>query len=78
MTIEQIYKSFTGFYKAIEDEYSECDIDYFEWETLHLRYLLYYIVRYNIRDARYFTSHHYRTSYRLYVQKLVWSGEIVC
>lgn len=78
MTISDIYKGFRGFYQSIEEDYSDFHTGTFEWETLHLRYLIYYLLRYGIQDMQYFTYYHYRTAYRLYVEKLVCNEKIMC
>lgn len=76
MMIKQIYQQYQAFYKEIEQIYSKYLQSPFEWESLHLRYLLYYMVRYHILDTECFNPYHYRTAYRIYVEKLKVSGEL--
>ena len=71
MKIQEIYLKYKGYYAEIEAEYSHCKKTSIEWETLHLRYLIYYLVRYNIAKMQFFNPYHYRTAYRLYLEQLV-------
>ena len=46
--IEQIYEQYLDFYDVIEKEYSNLIDNDLEWEVFHLRFLLYYLVRYKL------------------------------
>ena len=48
MILDKLYVEFLDFYSSIQDEYRDCGISESEWETFHLKFLLYYIVRYEI------------------------------
>ena len=58
MTLDKLYVDFLDFYRSIQDEYQYCGISESEWETFHLKFLLYYIVRYKISNMRDFISYH--------------------
>ncbi|HGQ1571550.1 TPA: sigma(X)-activator ComW, partial [Streptococcus pneumoniae] len=53
--------------------------DNFDWEHVHFKFLIYYLVRYGIGCRRDFIVYHYRVAYRLYLEKLVMNrGFISC
>ncbi len=45
--------------------------DNFDWEHVHFKFLIYYLVRYRIVSHRDFIVYHYRVAYRLYLEKLI-------
>ena len=67
MILDKLYVEFLDFYSSIQDEYQDCGISESEWESFHLKFLLYYIVRYKISNMGDFIPYHYFTSYRLYL-----------
>ena len=71
MIFDKLYVEFLDFYSSIQDEYSDCGFSESEWETFHLKFLLYYIVRYKISNMSDFISYHYFTSYRLYLMQFL-------
>ena len=71
MILDKLYVEFLDFYSSIQDEYQDCEISESEWETFHLKFLLYYIVRYKISDIGNFITYHYFTSYRLYLTQFL-------
>ncbi|MGX7074231.1 sigma(X)-activator ComW [Falseniella ignava] len=71
MLLQDIYEQNQDFCEVIEQEYSELFTSKMEWESFHLSYLLYYLVRYNVRDMKGFIRYHYQTAYRLYLKKLI-------
>ena len=50
MILDKLYVDFLDFYCSIQDEYQHCGISESEWESFHLKFLLYYIVRYKISN----------------------------
>ena len=66
--IEQIYEQYLDFYDVIEKEYSYLVDNDLEWEVFHLRFLLYYLVRYKFDIMNPLFSYHYRACYRLYIE----------
>ena len=75
--IEQIYEQYLDFYDVIEKEYSNLIDNDLEWEVFHLRFLLYYLLRYNIDVIHPLISYHYRACYRLYIEQLLISNDYV-
>ena len=75
--IEQIYEQYLDFYKVIENEYSQLINNELEWEVFHLRFLLYYLLRYNIDVIHPLISYHYRACYRLYIEQFLISKDYV-
>lgn len=69
MTIQTIYTSYLKDYAQLEQDYAAFLTCPVEWETLHLQYLLHYMVTYQIEDIHYVNSYHYRTCYRLYLEE---------
>lgn len=67
--LQKIYEQMANFYDSIEEEYGPTFGDNFDWEHVHFKFLIYYLVRYGI----------YRVAYRLYLEKLVMNrGFISC
>ena len=75
--IRKIYEEYLDFYKVIENEYSQLIDNELEWEVFHLRFLLYYLFRYNIDVIHPLISYHYRACYRLYIEQLLISKDCV-
>ena len=75
--IEQIYEQYLDFYDVIEKEYSYLVDNDLEWEVFHLRFLLYYLVRYKLDIMHPLSSYHYRACYRLYIEQLLISNDWV-
>ena len=77
--LQSIYDQMTDFYDSIEEEYATFFGDYFDWEHVHFKFLIYYLVRYRIVSHRDFIVYHYRVAYRLYLEKLIMNrGFISC
>ena len=75
--IRKIYEEYLDFYKVIENEYSQLIDNELEWEVFHLRFLLYYLLRYNIDVIHPLISYHYHACYRLYIEQLLISKDYV-
>lgn len=75
--IRKIYEEYLDFYKVIENEYSQLIDNELEWEVFHLRFLLYYLVRYKFDIMHPLFSYHYRACYRLYIEQLLISKDYV-
>ena len=75
--IRNIYEEYLDFYNVIENEYSQLIDNELEWEVFHLRFLLYYLLRYNIDVIHPLISYHYRPCYRLYIEQLLISKDYV-
>ena len=75
--IRKIYEEYLDFYKVIENEYSQLIDNELEWEVFHLRFLLYYLVRYEFDIMNPLFSYHYRACYRLYIEQLLISKDCV-
>ena len=75
--IRKIYEEYLDFYKVIENEYSQLIDNELEWEVFHLRFLLYYLVRYKLDIMHPLFSYHYRACYRLYIEQLLISKDYV-
>ena len=46
--LQSIYNQMTDFYDSIEEEYATFFGDHFDWEHVHFKFLIYYLVRYGI------------------------------
>ena len=75
--IRKIYEEYLDFYYVIENEYSQLIDNELEWEVFHLRFLLYYLVRYKLDIMHPLFSYHYRACYRLYIEQLLISNDCV-
>ena len=69
--LQKIYEQMTDFYRNIEEEYGMFLGDNFDWEHVHFKFLIYYLVRYRIVSHWDFIVYHYRVAYRLYLEKLI-------
>ena len=77
--LQSIYDQMMDFYRIIEEEYGMFFGDHFDWEYVHFKFLIYYLVRYRIVSHRDFIVYHYRVAYRLYLEKLIMKqGFVVC
>ena len=68
--LQEFYEMNQEFYQKIEQEFGSFRFGKYEWISLHLRYLLYYMTKYAIQNRECFTAHHYRVSHRLYLLSL--------
>ena len=59
------------FLKQVEKEYSFLVQSSDDWETLHLKFLLYYLFRFRIKDEKDFLLCHFRAAYRIYLNYLL-------
>ena len=71
MRIQVFYEVNKTFYEKLESEFKEFRFEKYEWESLHLRYLVYYVTKYDIHSPECFTTYHYRISYRIYLMNLL-------
>ena len=77
--LQSIYDQMMDFYRNIEEEYGMFLGDNFDWEYVHFKFLIYYLVRYGICCRRDFIVYHYRVAYRLYLKKMIMKqGFISC
>ena len=77
--LQSIYDQMMDFYRNIEEEYGMLFGDNFDWEHVHFKFLIYYLVRYRIVSRRDFIVYHYRVAYRLYLEKLIMKqGFVAC
>ena len=77
--LQSIYDQMMDFYRNIEEEYGPTFGDNFDWEHVHFKFLIYYLVRYGIGCRREFIVYHYRAAYRLYLEKLIMKqGFVAC
>ena len=75
--LQKIYEQMADFYRKIEEEYGTVFGDNFDWEHVHFKFLIYYLVRYGIGERRDFIVYHYRVAYRLYLEKLIKSRGLI-
>ena len=75
--LQSIYDQMMDFYRNIEEEYGTFFGDHFDWEHVHFKFLIYYLVRYRIVSHRDFIVYHYRVAYRLYLEKLIMKQDFV-
>ena len=72
--LQKFYDRAFVFLKLVEQEYASLGQSCSEWESLHLRFLLYYLIRFKIKSDRDFSLYHFRTAYRLYLDTLLQGG----
>ena len=72
--LQKFYDQAFVFLKLVEQEYASLGQSCSEWESLYLRLLLYYLIRFKIKSDRDFSLYHFRTAYRLYLDKLLQGG----
>ena len=75
--LQSIYDQMMDFYRNIEEEYGMFLGDNFDWEYVHFKFLIYYLVRYRIVSHRDFIVYHYRVAYRLYLEKLIMNQRFI-
>ena len=69
--LEKYYDRSLVFLKQIENEYSILFQSTDEWELLHLKFLLYYLIRFKINNEKDFSLCHFRATYRIYLNYLL-------
>ena len=69
--IQKFYNMNKKFYEEIEQEFEVFGFGKYEWLSLHLRYLIYYLTKYDIQNRECFIAHHYRVPYRLYLLNFI-------
>ena len=72
--LQKFYDRAFVFLKLVEQEYASLGQSCAEWESLHLRFLLYYLIRFKIKSDRDFSLYHFKTAYRLYLDELLRGG----
>lgn len=72
--LQKFYDRAFVFLKLVEQEYASLGQSCAEWESLHLRFLLYYLIRFKIKSDRDFSLYHFKTAYLLYLDKLLQGG----
>ena len=76
--LQKFYERAFVFLKLVEQEYASLCQSSAEWESLHLhlRFLLYYLIRFRITSDKDFYLYHFQTAYRLYLDKYLQEGAI--
>ena len=69
--LQKYYDRSLVFLKQIENEYSILFQSTDEWELLHLKFLLYYLIRFKIKNEKDFLLCHFRAAYRIYLNYLL-------
>ena len=72
--LQKFYERAFVFLKLVEQEYASLCQSRAEWESLHLRFLLYYLIRFRITSVKDFYLYHFQTAYRLYLDKFLLEG----
>ena len=72
--LQKFYERAFVFLKLVEQEYASLCQSSAEWESLHLRFLLYYLIRFRIKSDKEFYLYHFQTAYRLYLDKFLLEG----
>ena len=72
--LQKFYDRVFIFLKLVEQEYASLGQSCAEWESLHLRFLLYYLIRFRITSIKDFYLYHFQTAYRLYLDKFLLEG----
>ena len=75
--LQKFYDRAFFFLKLVEQEYASLGQSCAEWESLHLRFLLYYLIRFRITSDKDFYLYHFQTAYRLYLDKYLQEGAIL-
>ena len=52
--LQKIYEQMADFYRNIEEEYGTFFGDHFDWEHVHFKFLIYYLVRYRIESSGFY------------------------
>ena len=71
--LQKYYDRSLDFLKQVEEEYSFFLQSNDEWELLHLKFLLYYLIRFRIKNENDFLLCHFRAAYRSLPQLSTWS-----
>ena len=69
--LQKYYDRSLVFLKQIENEYSILFQSTDEWELLHLKFLLYYLISFKIKNEKDFLLCHFRAAYRIYLNYLL-------
>jgi len=69
--LQKYYDYCFHFLKEVEMEYSFLVQTSDDWESLHLKFLLYYLIRFRIKDEKDFILCHFRAAYRIYLNRLL-------
>ena len=69
--LQNYYDYCFHFLKQVEKEYSFLVQTSDDWESLHLKFLLYYLIRFRIKDEKDFILYHFRAAYRIYLNRLL-------
>ena len=72
--LQKFYDRAFVFLKLVEQEYASLGQSCAEWESLHLHFLLYYLIRFKIKSDRDFSLYHFKTAYRLYLDEFLQGG----
>ena len=72
--LQKFYERAFVFLKLVEQEYASLCQSSAEWESLHLRFLLYYLIRFRIKSDKEFCLYYFQTAYRLYLDKFLLEG----
>ena len=72
--LQKFYDRAFVFLKLVEQEYASLCQSCVEWESLHLRFLLYYLIRFRITSVKDFYLYHFQTAYLLYLDKFLLEG----
>ena len=75
--LQKFYDRAFVFLKLVEQEYASLGQNCAEWESLHLRFLLYYLIRFRIISDKDFYLYHFQTAYRLYLDKFLQEGAVL-
>ena len=76
--LQKYYDRSLLFLKQVEEEYSFFLQSNDEWELLHLKFLLYYLIRFRIKSENDFILCHFRAAYRLYLNHLLGNNLNFC
>lgn len=69
--LQNYYDYCFHFLKQVEKEYLFLVQTSDDWESLHLKFLLYYLIRFRIKDEKDFILCHFRAAYRIYLNRLL-------
>lgn len=69
--LQKYYDHCFIFLKQIEGEYALLFQSNDDWESFHLKFLLYYLVRFKIKNEKDFLLCHFRAAYRIYLNYLL-------
>ncbi|KXT75081.1 hypothetical protein STRDD10_00489 [Streptococcus sp. DD10] len=66
--IEKVYNEYREVDSFLERAYAYLKLDSYERDSLHLRFLLYYLFKYDFQSMDCFTAYPYKVSYRGYLE----------